>query len=327
MNNLIRIDAPARLHVNLFDMSTGGYRQNGGVGFCISGFDTIIEFKSSRNFKIIDQRNVTNTPDEEKLLIDFLHRLYASHGYSQKFSLTFMSGPPPHSGFGTGTATKLACSEAASILNKITLNQAQLISASGRGGTSGVGINTYFQGGLSIDFGVKGNGLHLGPSSARHTPSTKPIQLLHVNIPADWRFGVIVSPGEPKISGKEEVDFFNKTCPIEMRSVHESIYHAVSGMACAAIEKDRLTFCSSINAIQQTQWKKAEWMAQSNSIHTLRDAIQIAGAECVGLSSLGPAVYFMSSEFDAVVSKLDLSRDHIISQCPPNNLGRAIEID
>lgn len=327
MSNLIRIDAPGRLHVNLFDMSAGGYRQNGGVGFCISGFDTIMEFKSSKHFIIIDQRDVASTPDEEKSLMDFLQRLYLLHNFSQRFSLTFLAGPPPHSGFGTGTATKLACSEAASILNKIKPNQTQLVAASGRGGTSGVGINTYFQGGLSVDFGVKANGLHLGPSSARHTPLTRPVQLLNVSLPAEWRFGVIVSPYESKISGNEEIQFFNKTCPIEMPSVHESIYHALSGMACAAIENDHLTFCSSINSIQKTQWKNAEWLAQSDNVRNLRDTLQSAGANCVGLSSLGPAVYFMSSELDRLVNKLSLPRNHIVTQCSPNNIGRTIEID
>lgn len=327
MNNLIKIDAPARLHVNLFDMSVGGYRQNGGVGFCISGFDTKIEFKSSSTFKIIDQRDITSTPDEDKSLVEFLQKLYSLYGYRQKFTITFLSGPPPHSGFGTGTSTKLACSEAASILNSTKTDQTQLVAASGRGGTSGVGINTYFSGGLSIDFGVKAGGLHLGPSSARHTPTDKPVQLLKVNIPTEWRFGVIVCPNERKISGEEEVAFFNKTCPIEMPAVHESIYHAVSGMACAAIEDDLPTFCSSINAIQQTQWKHAEWMAQSNSIRTLRGALHNAGAECVGLSSLGPAVYFMSSDFKGLLNNLNLSPNHIVAQCSPNNFGRSIEID
>ncbi|WP_277989254.1 beta-ribofuranosylaminobenzene 5'-phosphate synthase family protein [Pseudomonas protegens] len=327
MNNSIRISAPARLHVNLFDMSNGGYRQNGGIGLCINKLDTVMEFKPKQDFQIIDSRDIGYTEDEKKALIDFFHRLYIAHGFSQKFSINFLSGPPPHSGFGTGTATKLACSEAASIINNSMLDQAQLISASGRGGTSGVGINTYFRGGLSIDFGVKATGVPLGPSSARQTPQARPVQLFHVGLPEDWQFGVIISPGEHTISGQEEIDFFNKTCPIDLPSVQESIYHAISGTACAAIEADYQTFCSSINAAQQSKWKKAEWMAQSNSILTLKNQIMDAGAGCVGLSSLGPAVYFMSSDLKGLIDTLNFPRNTTVTQCSPNNIGRAIEID
>lgn len=327
MTRSLKISAPARLHVNLFDMSDLGYRQNGGIGFCVKEFDTIIEFKSSQDFEIVDKRAVGLTQTEEKALMNFLQGLYEVNNYSQKMAVVFLSGPPPHSGFGTGTASKLACAEAASIFNHVDANQAQLVTASGRGGTSGVGINTYFKGGLNIDFGVKSNGLRLGPSSSRISPSQKPINLLNIKLPTEWSFGVVIPPGAHRISAKEEVDFFNRTCPISLESVHESIYHAVSGMACAAVEKDYLTFCTSINAIQKTQWKKAEWAAQTNPVRSLKIDLYDAGAQCVGLSSLGPAVYFMTPNFEELIEKLQLSKEYIVAQCLPNNFGRELEID
>lgn len=323
----IIISAPARLHVNLFDMSKHGYRQNGGLGFCITGFDTVIEFKVSKDFTVVDNRAVGLTKTEEKSLVDHLQEIYKKNDFSEKISIEFLSGPPPHSGFGTGTATKLACVEAASIFNNIETNQAQLVSASGRGGTSGVGINTYFHGGLSIDFGVKTSGLTLAPSSARKSPLEMPLQLLNIKLPADWEFGVIVSPDSIGVSAKEEVDFFNRTCPIPLNAVHESIYHAISGMACAALECDYLTFSESINAIQKTEWKKAEWSIQSDLVSKLRDELQSSGAECVGLSSLGPALYFMASDLKSIINKIDLSKDYTVMHCSPNNCGRGVEID
>lgn len=323
----IRISAPARLHVNLFDMSDQGYRQNGGVGFCITDFDTIMEFAISPEFGVIDRRSDGLTKFEAESLIGFLQELYRVNNYSHKITIKFLSGPPPHSGFGTGTASKLACAEAASIFNENKSSQAQLISASGRGGTSGVGINTYFHGGLSVDFGVKATGARLAPSSARRNPPTQPVQLLNIKLPDDWRFGVIIPPNANKISAKDEIEFFNKTCPIPLSSVHESIYHAVSGMACAALEADYLTFCASINAIQKTQWKKAEWAAQSNTLETIKGYLQGVGAKCVGLSSLGPAIYFGTTNFEELRNKLKLSQDHILAECSPNNFGREIEID
>ncbi|WP_308582058.1 beta-ribofuranosylaminobenzene 5'-phosphate synthase family protein [uncultured Pseudomonas sp.] len=327
MSKSIKISVPARLHVNLFDMSESGYRQNGGVGFCVNNFDTVINFRISHDFELVDRRVVGLTDLEANSLLEFLQRLYEDNNYSEKMTIEFLSGPPPHSGFGTGTASKLACAEAASIFNGIESSKAELIAASGRGGTSGVGINTYFHGGLSVDFGVKGSGAPLAPSSARKTSKIQPIQLLNIKLPSDWRFGVIISSDAHKISAEEEVNFFNKTCPIPLSSVYESVYHAVSGMACAALEADAVTFCTSINAIQQTQWKKAEWAAQSDEVDKLKTDLHGAGATCVGLSSLGPAIYFMAPDYEELVRKIRLLKSHIVVQCSPNNFGREIEID
>lgn len=327
MSRKIRISVPARLHVNLFDLSEHGYRQNGGVGFCINGFDTLIEFKVSQKFEVVDKRVSGLTSTEITSLIGHLQEFYRENNLSEKMSIEFLSGPPPHSGFGTGTATKLACVEAASIFNNIEINQAQLVSASGRGGTSGVGINTYFQGGLSIDFGVKASGLPLAPSSARKIQLEKPLQLLNIKLPASWEFGVVISPGSNGISAKEEVDFFNKICPISLSAVHESIYYAISGMACAAVENDYSTFSKSINDIQETEWKKAEWSIQSDLVYKLREELQNVGVECVGLSSLGPALYFMANNLKDIINKIRLSEEYIVMHCSPNNSGREIEID
>lgn len=323
----IKISAPARIHVNLFDMSRHGYRQNGGLGFCITGFDTIIEFKVSKDFAVVDNRSVRLSQAEEKTLIDHLKEIYKKNDFTEKISIEFISGPPPHSGFGTGTSTRLACIEAASIFNKAKTNQAQLISDSGRGGTSGVGINTYFQGGLSIDFGVKASELPLAPSSARNSPLEKPLQLLNIKLPADWTFGIIVPPGSKGISGKEEIDFFNKICPIPLSAVYESVYHAISGVACAALECDFLIFSKSINALQKTDWKKAEWLIQPDLIHKLRNELQDLGVECIGLSSLGPALYFITNDIKNIMNKIQLSDEYIVASCSPNNSGREVEID
>ncbi|WP_440856616.1 beta-ribofuranosylaminobenzene 5'-phosphate synthase family protein [Pseudomonas syringae] len=323
----IKITAPGRIHVNLFDMSNSGYRQNGGVGFCISGLDTSISFTACKDFKIIDNRAIGYTDREASTLIAFLEQLYASYGYAQKFSITFLSGPAPHSGFGTGTSTRLACVEAANHLNNLEADMNQIISASGRGGTSGVGVNTYFSGGMSIDLGVKSTGLPLAPSSARQSPHTLPTQILWLPLPIHWRIGIAVAPEAYRISAEEEIRFFNRTCPVDILSVQQSIYHALSGMACSAIESDFETFCSAINAIQGTEWKEAEWSAQACTLTELRKALHEVGAKCVGLSSLGPTIYFLSDDLDGVFARLNLSDNYWLTTCLPNNSGRTLEID
>lgn len=323
----IKIAAPGRIHVNLFDMSKSGYRQNGGIGFCIAGLDTVIEFAARKDFRVIDKRTIGHSDREIIALIGFLEQLYESREHVQKFSVKFVSGPAPHSGFGTGTSTRLACVEAANRFNNVEADVNKIISASGRGGTSGVGVNTYFSGGMSIDLGVKSTGLPLAPSSARQGPRILPTQILSLPLPISWRVGIVVVPKAYRISAEEEINFFNRTCPVNFLSVQQSIYHALSGMACSAIESDFDTFCSAINAIQETEWKEAEWHAQVGALTALRESLYAAGAKCVGLSSLGPAVYFMSDDLDAVFARLNLPSDYHFTKCLPNNSGRTLEID
>jgi len=327
MRKKIKITAPGRIHVNLFDMSNSGYRQNGGVGFCIAGVDTVIEFAACENFKVIDNRATGYSDLEIGALIAFLHQLYASGAYVQKFSITFLSGPAPHSGFGTGTSTRLACVEAAFRFNNVDADIKQVVLASGRGGTSGVGVNTYFSGGMSIDLGVKSTGIPLAPSSARQGPPTLPTQIMNLPLPSSWEIGIIVAPKAYRVSAEEEINFFNRTCPVDPLSVQQSIYHALSGMACSAIESDFDTFCSAVNAIQGTEWKEAEWRAQVHTLTDLRKFLHETGAKCVGLSSLGPAIYFMSDDIDAVFASLNLANDYWLTKCLPNNSGRTLEID
>ena len=73
-----------------------------------------------------------------------------------------------HVGMGSGTAIRLGVLEGLFCINQRTMSRKELIQESNRGGTSGIGINTYFSGGLVLDLGVQNNDDVFLPSSPSH---------------------------------------------------------------------------------------------------------------------------------------------------------------
>ena len=92
-----------------------------------------------------------------------------------------------HVGFGSKTALLMAigigCNEAAGS----PLTEEELVVLSGRGGTSGVGVNTTFVGGFVVDGGrSKKKGTQFRPSSVEAPRGCPPV-LVRLRIPSEWR--------------------------------------------------------------------------------------------------------------------------------------------
>jgi beta-ribofuranosylaminobenzene 5'-phosphate synthase len=87
-------------------------------------------------------------------------------------ALTILESPPTHVGLGSKTSVSLACIEAACLTLGRQPTPIELISMTGRGGTSGIGINTYFSGGVIADDGHRmETGAKFYPSSMRASTS------------------------------------------------------------------------------------------------------------------------------------------------------------
>ncbi|WP_369510459.1 GHMP family kinase ATP-binding protein, partial [Escherichia coli] len=80
------------------------------------------------------------------------------------FAVTITGNLATHVGMGSGTGIRLACIEALLALNEVSLPQEELVRLSERGGTSGIGIKTYFDGGLVLDLGVRNDNAGYAPS-------------------------------------------------------------------------------------------------------------------------------------------------------------------
>jgi beta-ribofuranosylaminobenzene 5'-phosphate synthase len=323
MRSRIEIDAPARVHLGLIGMGSGGPRINGGIGFAIEGFAFSVGAVGSHEIRVVDERTETALSTSElRHLESLICSVCHEHGLKRLPEIKVKAGAPSHSGLGAGTAIRLAALEATFVLNGIRMCEPDLVKSSRRGGTSGVGVHTYFEGGLTVDLGHKARGGHR-PSHAWVSPSP-PLHLARVDMPS-WRIGICRHPSIPSLTHEQEREIFKSTTPVADDDVNKTLFVALFGVFAAAAEADRTTFVESIDQLQSSAWKAAEWQAHGTRLLEIRDRLSSAGARGIGLSSMGPTVVFMADGFDAGALDTDLRCSVKIVE--PRNKGRKVVVD
>lgn len=296
----------SRLHLTLLAMHSGEYRINGGIGFAIADPACELAFSGAPIFSIDDQRADPISPSELERLSSILHAEQKRHGFATALAIAIGGRMRTHSGFGSGTAISFACLEALHQLNGSTPSPAALISASGRGGTSGVGIHTYFSGGCVFDLG-RPVGTEPHEPSHQATASQPPLVLDHLPMP-EWDIGICIPLGIPHKTEAEERTFFERTCPLPADAVYETLHHSLFGLYAAIREADLATFCRALRAVQECAWKKAERLEYGPALAEVEQALYGCGAEAVGMSSLGPTLFFLADNVADVVSRMQSAR-------------------
>lgn len=292
----------SRLHLTLLAMHAGEYRINGGIGFAIADPACELVFSGAPISSIDDQRADPLSPNELVRLSSILHAEQKRHSFATAIAITIGGRMRTHSGFGSGTAISLACLEALHRLNGSTPSPAALISASGRGGTSGVGIHTYFSGGCVLDLG-RPVGIDLHEPSHQASALQPPLVMDHLPMP-EWDIGICIPLGIPHKTEAEERAFFERTCPLPASAVYETLYHSLFGLYAAIREADRATFCRSLRAVQECAWKKAERLEYGSALAEIEQSLYGCGAEAVGMSSLGPTLFFMADNVADVANRM-----------------------
>ena len=316
----------SRLHLSLIGMGNAGYRINGGIGFALNDPSLEVSCSLSDTPGIIlkDKREAplesVQIQQLEALLTAFLVEQQITDGVS--FSVT--GSMPTHSGFGSSTAIRLASLETLSTLFELTLSRHELVTASERGGASGVGINTYFDGGFVLDVRHPATGTDLAPSHAKkgHLPA---LALAQCPMP-EWPIGICIPKSIPLKTQLEEQHFFRNHCPLAISAIHEILYHCVYGVTAAVITQDFERFCEAIRTLQHSAWKNGERSLYGESLQEIENVIYDEGATAVGMSSLGPGLFFFGNDLSKTITSLKEARpdcDWILTS--PRNTGREIE--
>ena len=327
--SMLKIKAFPRIHITLIGMNKDGYRLNGGIGFSISSPILDISFETSNTIDVIDKRKYGFTGDELNRLKSHINQVAKNQDVKKVVIGVINEGIiQSHVGFGSNTMIYLACVEALFILNQRDYSDKNVIALSGRGGTSGIGINTYFKGGYVFDTGIKNHEQRtLAPSSTFISSGCQqPLLIKSIELPL-WDLGICIPQIVPKTE-EEEKRFFQTNCPIEKSDVEKILYEVVYGVTSSLLENDFKAFCESINAIQQTKWKSLERNLYGETIIEAEKTIRKNGARCVGMSSLGPMLYFFGDDIEGSVEKVNRE----MSQCVCfkttfNNLSRIVEND
>lgn len=326
---MLRIKAFPRIHISLIGMNYDGYRLNGGIGFSMEAPTLDMCFEPSDSVEIIDQRKTGFTHNELDKLKLYFRDVVNKEQFGNGIQCVIQDGMiQSHVGLGSSSMAYISCAEALLILNHRDYTADDVIGLSGRGGTSGIGIHAYFMGGFIFDTGVVNlKQKPLAPSSSFVGQIVhKPLLLKQFKLPK-WDLGVCIPPIGHK-SEDEERAFFQDNCPIEKDAAEKILYESVYGVTSSLMENDFQVFCKSINAIQHTKWKMLERSLYGDDLFKVEATIKDEGAECVGMSSLGPMLYFFGKDVGRIVDRINQKMPNgICFKTSFNNSSRIIEND
>jgi beta-ribofuranosylaminobenzene 5'-phosphate synthase len=320
----VSVEAYGRLHAALIDVGRATPRAYGGCGFALGTPVVRVRAKPATSLAVTYYGTLDDRGRED---VDCaLARLGEHVGHPIDAELTIDGWIPQHVGLGTKTALVLALLDATSRALDLSLSNAELQSISGRGGTSGVGIHTYFCGGFALDAGhVQSRVPTLAPSSSRLAPSIPPM-LTWAPFPDGWHVTLLAVPG-PRIHGENELAFFAAATPVPADEVLRALALVHHGMTPAFLEEDLERLGSSLLELHQVGFKARELTHQSASVKAaLRDCWD--HGLVAGLSSMGPTIYAISSSEDDSTAVLEtIARTHdiaLIGPLPACNVGARV---
>jgi beta-ribofuranosylaminobenzene 5'-phosphate synthase len=296
---LKRVISYPRLHACLFDLGNATPRKHGGAGFSIAGLPAIVDARPSSRMDVVYSVEVDGST---RTAISAAIRRLARVRPSIAAQLRIVSVPPQHVGLGSKTAVILAVLKAIDLVCTLRLTKSDLQFLSGRGGTSGVGINVFFTGGFVVDGGHDSR-VHRGflPSRFRR-PLKIPPSTCRIGIPAGWRFHLLLAPGK-LMHGIEERRFFERNTPIPRGEVFQTIALAFHGLVPAVRTGDLRLLRDILDSIHEIGFKHRELSGQSAVVRSIVRSLYRRGDCAVGLSSMGPLVYAVSNADNGELSE------------------------
>ena len=222
-------------------------------------------------------------------LESYLNRLSVEMGVC--FCVEVEAMMPQHVGLGSKTASMLGMALACNAVADGHFRPAALARMSGRGGTSGVGVNATFTGGFVVDGGHrKGQETESFAPSSAGASSARPPLLVRLSFPAKWRVHLFMPKGE-RCSGAEEESFFSANTPIDSGEAYEVLAAVYHGIAPAVAECDLATLRAALQKIHAAGFKRRELDYQGATVKRLLARLNGDAGMAAGMSSLGPLVY------------------------------------
>lgn len=288
------IKTPSRLHLTLIDLNGSLGRIDGGVGLTTEkpGFTLHTETQDKGVEINFEHKNLSQDLQNEysKKISDSAQKMVEFLKLSSGFKFRVKETYPAHSGLGSGTQISLAVGKSILKLHNKDMDAYKIATIVGRGGTSGIGVRAFDDGGFIVDGGhAVDEKPDFLPSSASKVPPAPLIT--RYDFPRNWKI-IMAIPNVPAgASGPKEVNIFQKYCPIPLGEVQRLSHILLMKMMPAVVEEDLDSFGESVNQIQNVGFKGIELQLQHPLVHDLINDIRSAGAAGAGMSSFGPTVY------------------------------------
>jgi beta-ribofuranosylaminobenzene 5'-phosphate synthase len=276
------VSAGARLHVGFQNLSLARERLYGGIGVGLAE----------------PRVTVTAEPAPTVQADDPLVRTYASRAVDildvTGVAVDAEESLPRHVGLGSGTQIALAVLAATARAHGLEPRVRARAPAMGRGGRSGVGVATFESGGFAVDAGHPTNRFTTEPP-AEGDWTVPPVVARH-DLPADWRFLVVIPDADPGRSGDDE--------DASMRAVVERADPAIADEIAGVVTRKLLPAAAAGRlepfgeAVAEIGRKNGAWYADAQGgvfrppagelVEALEECQVLSG---VGQSSWGPVVY------------------------------------
>ena len=292
-----RISTPSRLHFTLIDMNGELGRVDGSLGLSIQYPG--ISFEFGPHDRTVVRGGVSA---EQELVLEEITESSKILQVDPYIEAVIHQVIPPHQGLGSGTQTRLAVLCALNHRFALGYPLSELAAISRRGGTSGIGINAFRNGGLLLDGGhcVSAQKKSFAPSRFA-TKAGPPPLLMRTDFPGSWGIVLFIPSRHQGLSGRAELDFMLANTPIPLDEVQATSHIILMRLLPALRELDLGTFGACVNAIQDVGWKRRHWIRSDiEPLHSVRSAFNAtAEIQGSGLSSTGATIFGF---FDATKS-------------------------
>jgi len=312
-----------RVHISLIDLGDATGRRYGGVGFALEGLETTAVATVATENRLIGPASF-----QRRDVVDVSRALdRVSHRLGIPFEVTVACGAPSHSGFGTKTSTVFAALMACNALAGSRLDRHALVELSRRGGTSGVGVNTAFLGGLVADAGSQlAAGRPFLPSAAAEPGGDPPPAIVTMAAPEEWRVHVFMPEGRV-VAGEAERDFFLRNTPIPRQEVLEVLALVYHGVVPAFVSASLPALKLALSRIQGIGFKRREVEYQGAPVAELLESLNGLPDVAAGMSSLGPMVYAIGACSDELVSLFEARYGSLyLAELKVRNQGSCVTI-
>ncbi|MFW9914540.1 MAG: beta-ribofuranosylaminobenzene 5'-phosphate synthase [Candidatus Thorarchaeota archaeon] len=303
----IEIKTPSRLHFGLIDLNGEFGRIDGGVGIALKEPGWHLTISQSDQDHKTDSITISG-PQKSLLQNIVLHYLKQRGIPTSGYHMDVQKAIPSHVGLGSKTQLSLAIGSALEMLyqgidKKPPVRQiARLMQ---RGGTSGIGVNSFANGGFCVDCG---HSFGAGKEKESFLPSrasraAPPPIVLKTSFPEEWHIVLAIPSVSPGASGESEIEIFRENCPIGSKDVEKLSRTVLMQIIPAILEKDIESLGEGLKTFQAIGFKRIEILQQNPIVQELIQAAEDVGSNASGMSSFGPTTF-----------------------CVVENKGKAIEI-
>jgi len=276
------VTTAARLHFGFQNLSLAHERLYGGVGLALDEPRLVVEAEPAETIVCDDDE----AEPYVRRVVDELDLPGAAVRVRDRFAR--------HVGLGSGTQLALAALITVARAYGTTADARTVAPRLGRGGRSGVGVATFERGGFVVDGGHPTERFTAEPP-AEGNWDVPPVVARH-DVPADWRFVLVVPDSDPGQSGSEE----DRSMRAAIERADPGIADQISALLTrrflpAIATRDRRAFGGAAARLGRLN---GAWYADEQGgvyrppagtiVERLSDAPTVTGA---GQSSWGPTVW------------------------------------